>query len=791
MGDSNNSKILVGDREDLPPSDGLNYYNVDNIMANKEQEEERLKMVNSQGNTVYHKDEFFVISDLVDIEQVSPNKHKKDKEYELKKYKEKVDAMDTTTIVLPSNGGNHSEESTGDNMRRINLSPRVSDLIEVPLTPVGPNLDINKSNNLEIHTTTTTSSTNTSSSDIPPDSGGASVSDNEDEHKIIHYEMVDQLSTNHKIKEYQTQCQPTPIDLNQNQSSITNKINNNNNNIMGEKTIDETTPPFIPTSIIDTSALIKTKKDKKIEKELLEAMKEQNQHPQPPIAPQSLKDCGETIYKGHPSWLLMRTIQTGLLNCVSKTNSTSSTISMDSPDQLYESQTYVLPVIEEHPGYTFAFKDYCPHVFHKLRELSNVDNLSYVYSICKSWNEVSTPGKSGSIFFFSADNQYVLKTIPKREAKLLRELLPEYYEHIKRNPNTLLPKFFGLHRVCPKNGRQVRFLVMKNLFTTPKVITQRFDLKGSTVGRELRHEEAIKRNPTFKDLDFRRMGVKLHLGPDRKKLFMHQLAEDCKFLVKLNIMDYSLLIGLHKKSDLDAQELQEKLQQEQQQNGGTTPMLGQEDDSYSSCTDTSSDYSSDSSDDEDYQDLSSSLDKSIELQQIPTPNGSIGNGVNPKRHIRHQKKISSLSETQNYLSHLSKMSLHSSGNHTMNTNGHNHHHHHQHHHHMLYHSTEAYMKPVDIPTLPPIINETTKLPTAKPKISIFEHDKGGMQGIDQQGNALNEFYFIGIIDILMLYTFRKQVEHSYKSLFNRGEVSAIEPVEYAARFINFISETID
>jgi hypothetical protein len=40
---------------------------------------------------------------------------------------------------------------------------------------------------------------------------------------------------------------------------------------------------------------------------------------------------------------------------------------------------------------------------------------------------VGTPGKSGSLFFFSLDNQYVLKTIPKREAKVLRSLLPAYY----------------------------------------------------------------------------------------------------------------------------------------------------------------------------------------------------------------------------------------------------------------------------------------------------------------------------------------------------------------------------
>lgn len=42
--------------------------------------------------------------------------------------------------------------------------------------------------------------------------------------------------------------------------------------------------------------------------------------------------------------------------------------------------------------------------------------------------ELPTPGKSGSLFLFSQDMKYILKTIPKMEAKLLRALLPAYYK---------------------------------------------------------------------------------------------------------------------------------------------------------------------------------------------------------------------------------------------------------------------------------------------------------------------------------------------------------------------------
>jgi 1-phosphatidylinositol-4-phosphate 5-kinase len=47
---------------------------------------------------------------------------------------------------------------------------------------------------------------------------------------------------------------------------------------------------------------------------------------------------------------------------------------------------------------------------------------------------------------------------------------------------------------------------------------------------------------------------------------------------------------------------------------------------------------------------------------------------------------------------------------------------------------------------------------------VFQGDDGGMRGVDADGTKLNEYYFVGVIDILMLYTIRKKAEHVYKSL---------------------------
>ncbi len=54
----------------------------------------------------------------------------------------------------------------------------------------------------------------------------------------------------------------------------------------------------------------------------------------------------------------------------------------------------------------------------------------------------------------------------KSEMDVLLEMLPRYVEHVTAHPNTLITRFFGLHRVTPAGGRTVRFVVMANIFVT-------------------------------------------------------------------------------------------------------------------------------------------------------------------------------------------------------------------------------------------------------------------------------------------------------------------------------------
>ena len=46
-------------------------------------------------------------------------------------------------------------------------------------------------------------------------------------------------------------------------------------------------------------------------------------------------------------------------------------------------------------------------------------------------------GKSGMLFFFSKNRNYVIKTLKKSELKPMLELLPDYYEHMRTHTDSV------------------------------------------------------------------------------------------------------------------------------------------------------------------------------------------------------------------------------------------------------------------------------------------------------------------------------------------------------------------
>jgi len=111
------------------------------------------------------------------------------------------------------------------------------------------------------------------------------------------------------------------------------------------------------------------------------------------------------------------------------------------------------------------FFDYAPAVFNQIRKMFGIKNEDYLRSIgpetmlnnlikgnLKSLAELTSTGKSGSFFYFSADGtdpnfsligigKYTLKTIQKEEFFFLRRILRNYYTHLVHNPESLIVKY--------------------------------------------------------------------------------------------------------------------------------------------------------------------------------------------------------------------------------------------------------------------------------------------------------------------------------------------------------------
>ncbi|XP_016511584.1 phosphatidylinositol 4-phosphate 5-kinase 9-like [Nicotiana tabacum] len=260
------------------------------------------------------------------------------------------------------------------------------------------------------------------------------------------------------------------------------------------------------------------------------------------------KRPGEAIIKGHRRYDVMLSLQLGIRYSVGKITPVQRREVGASDFGACSSFWMYFPkegsqLTPSHQSEDFKWKDYCPVVFRNLREMFKIDTADYMMSICgnDALRELSSPGKSGSVFFLSQDDRFMIKTLRKSEVKVLLRMLPDYHRHVKAYENTLITKFFGLHRIKPSSGQKFCFVVMGNMFCTELRIHRRFDLKGSSLGRSADKVE-IDENTILKDLD---LNYCFYLEPSWQEALLKQIEIDSKFLEEQHIMDYSLLLGVH------------------------------------------------------------------------------------------------------------------------------------------------------------------------------------------------------------------------------------------------------
>ncbi len=78
--------------------------------------------------------------------------------------------------------------------------------------------------------------------------------------------------------------------------------------------------------------------------------------------------------------------------------------------------------------------------------------------------------------------------------RLLLSLIPVYYRHVQANPGTLLTRFYGVHRLTPIIGRQVR--QRRGMYASSRVIAAGLlQPAGAAVGWQRRGGGKLKLRP--------------------------------------------------------------------------------------------------------------------------------------------------------------------------------------------------------------------------------------------------------------------------------------------------------
>ncbi|KAI8327501.1 hypothetical protein BC941DRAFT_458143 [Chlamydoabsidia padenii] len=199
----------------------------------------------------------------------------------------------------------------------------------------------------------------------------------------------------------------------------------------------------------------------------------------------------------------------------------------------------------------FFCKTFYTEQFDALRRQCGCDK-SYILSLasCIKWDAVG--GKSGSAFLKTKDDRFLMKQMSRFELDAFLSFAPAYFQYLSKaffnELPTVLAKIFGFYSIGYKNsnsGKSMRMdvLVMENLFYQRNV-KKIFDLKGSMRNRHVEStgkEDEVLLDENLVELIFQ---SPLFIRAHSKDILRSSLHNDTLFLSGLDIMDYSLLVGI-------------------------------------------------------------------------------------------------------------------------------------------------------------------------------------------------------------------------------------------------------
>jgi hypothetical protein len=214
----------------------------------------------------------------------------------------------------------------------------------------------------------------------------------------------------------------------------------------------------------------------------------------------------------------------------------------------------------ETAAHVFIFYDYAPKIFEDIRTKDGISNDSYIDALgpnniynyiwtndFKSFTSLVSSGKSGSLFYYSMDGRFMLKTIAKDEFNKLLDTIQQYHEHLLNYPGSLMIRYYGLHRIKYHEGGKLKeqyIIIMNNMYRkfSPDV---KYDLKGSIQGRSTTYKDGkVDFKIAMKDNDFTEQNRNINMSVVDQKHLLEILQKDSNYLGENATLDYSLLLGI-------------------------------------------------------------------------------------------------------------------------------------------------------------------------------------------------------------------------------------------------------
>ncbi|XP_010274641.1 PREDICTED: putative 1-phosphatidylinositol-3-phosphate 5-kinase FAB1C isoform X2 [Nelumbo nucifera] len=207
----------------------------------------------------------------------------------------------------------------------------------------------------------------------------------------------------------------------------------------------------------------------------------------------------------------------------------------------------------------FSVTCYFAKQFHVLRKKCCPSEVDFIRSLsrCKRWH--AQGGKSNAYFAKSLDERFIVKQVTKTELDSFEEFAPKYFKYLidslTSGSPTCLAKVLGIYQVSIKHlkgGKEMKMdlMVMENLFYK-RNISRVYDLKGSARSRY--NPDTTGKNNVLLDMNLlEALRTKpIFLGSKAKRSLERAVWNDTSFLASVDVMDYSLLVGV----DNDQKEL--------------------------------------------------------------------------------------------------------------------------------------------------------------------------------------------------------------------------------------------